>query len=208
MLYWLSMGALLLGMLMLMKVGSKKGMSIIKPVMLMALIVFLFLSQSLLAASHLWALLGLGLYILCYCIDEFAPKHKTLQLAFFSAACLCYSLSFWVQVETLSWVVPIALFALIVVGFLILLPLLDTFVLKASLVAIILWQLLWAAGEVFRYHEIWLNFSGYLGALLLAISVLIWAIHYFKQPFKYSYVWTMSVYFSAHILIIAPLALK
>ena len=63
-----------------------------------------------------------------------------LQLTSFSLACFGYSLVFWVEVETLTWVVPVSMFALIVVVFFLLLPLLDRFAIQAAIVAVLLWD--------------------------------------------------------------------
>lgn len=76
------------------------------------------------------------------------------------------------------------------------------------MVALILWQMLWAAGELLYINGTLLDISGFLGALLLAITVLVWALHYFRKPFKHSYAWILCCYSSAHILIIAPIVLK
>lgn len=206
--YWLLMGGLLLPILLFMQVNQPKWLAASKLLLFVALISSLLVQHDFNNFAWGWSLSALTFFTLCYGVEEYLPKHRTLQLFFFSIACLCYSLYFWSQVETLSWAVSIASFALVVVVFFLLLPLLDSFVLPASLVALSLWQLLWASGELWEQSHSLLNVSGLLGTLLLSISVLIWALHYFRKPFKHSYGCIMCCYFSAHILIIAPLLLK
>lgn len=206
--YWLLMGGLLLPILLFMQVNQPKWLAASKFLLFFALIGCLLVQHDFNNFAWGWSFSALTFFILCYAVEEYLPKYRTLQLFFFSIACLCYSLYFWSQVETLSWAVSIASFALVVVVFFLLLPLLDSFALPASLVALSLWQLLWASGELWEQSHSLLNVSGLLGTLLLSISVLIWALHYFRKPFKYSYGWIMCCYFSAHILIVAPLLLK
>ncbi|WP_086981883.1 lysoplasmalogenase family protein [Vibrio aphrogenes] len=206
--YWLLMGALLLLMLSLMKLNKPKLFSASKLTILVTLTVILLTSLEITHIASLWSFFALAFFMLCYGVDAFAPRHRVLQLIFFSIACLGYSLDFWAQVETLNWAVPIALFALIVVVFFLLLPLLESFIIEASLVAVILWQLSWASGQLWQDQHSLLALSGFIGTLLLAASVLIWSIHYLKKPFKFSYEWLMLCYFSAHILVVAPLVLQ
>ncbi|MGV3002906.1 lysoplasmalogenase family protein [Vibrio sp.] len=206
--YWLLMGGLLLPMLVFIKFEQTKWLSVSKLLLFIGLIGSLLLQHDLNHSSWLLSLFALVFFTLCYGIEELAPKYRNLQLCFFSIACLCYSLDLWCQVHTLSWAVAIPTFALVVVAFLLVLPLLDSFAIQASMVALILWQMMWAAGQLWYINRTLLDMSSLLGALLLSIAVLIWALHYFRRPFKYSYAWSMCCYFSAHILIIAPTVLK
>lgn len=206
--YWLLMGGLLLPMLVFIKLEQPKWLAVSKLLLFIGLMSSLLLKYDLTHLSWLLSFLALAFFTLCYAVEEFAPKHRNLQLCFFSIACLCYSLDFWFQVDSLSWTVAIPSFALVVVAFLLVLPLLDSFAIQASVVALILWQMLWAAGELLYINGTLLDISGFLGALLLAITVLVWALHYFRKPFKHSYAWILCCYSSAHILIIAPIVLK
>lgn len=206
--YWLLMGALLLSMLLLMRLNKPLGFAASKLLILVVLTVVLAFKASIDNMASIWTVCALVFFILCYCIEEFASRYKMLQLLLFSVGCLFYSLDFWSQVESLTWAVPIALFALIVVVFFLLLPLLDSFVGHAAAVAVILWQLLWASGQVWQVSRSFLDVCGFVGTALLAISVLIWSIHHFKKPFKTSQDWIMLCYFGAHILIVAPLVVS
>ncbi|TVO33214.1 hypothetical protein FOF44_15895 [Vibrio algivorus] len=206
--YWLLMGFLLLPMLVFIKLEQPKWLSISKLLLFIGLIGSLLSQHDMMQLSWLLSLFAVIFFTLCYGIEEFAPKYRNLQLCFFSIACLCYSLDFWFQLDALNWAVAIPSFALVVVAFLLVLPLLDSFAIQASMVALILWQMLWAAGELWHTNQTLLDMSSLLGVLLLAITVLIWALHYFRKPFKHSYAWIMCCYFSAHILIIAPIVLK
>lgn len=206
--YWLLMGVLLLPMLVFIKLEQPKWLAVSKLSLFIGLIGSLLLQHDFSHSSWLLSISALAFFTLCYGVEEFAPKHRNLQLCFFSIACLCYSLDFWFQVDALSWAVAIPTFALVVVAFLLVLPLLDSFAIQASMVALILWQMLWAAGELWHINRTMLGMSSLLGALLLAITVLVWALHYFRKPFKHSYAWILCCYFSAHILIIAPIVLK
>ncbi|WP_089125073.1 lysoplasmalogenase family protein [Vibrio algivorus] len=206
--YWLLMGFLLLPMLVFIKLEQPKWLSISKLLLFIGLIGSLLSQHDMMQLSWLLSLFAVIFFTLCYGIEEFAPKYRNLQLCFFSIACLCYSLDFWFQLDALNWAVAIPSFALVVVAFLLVLPLLDSFAIQASMVALILWQMLWAAGELWHTNRTLLDMSSLLGVLLLAITVLIWALHYFRKPFKHSYAWIMCCYFSAHILIIAPIVLK
>ncbi|WP_244943787.1 lysoplasmalogenase family protein [Vibrio algivorus] len=202
------MGFLLLPMLVFIKLEQPKWLSISKLLLFIGLIGSLLSQHDMMQLSWLLSLFAVIFFTLCYGIEEFAPKYRNLQLCFFSIACLCYSLDFWFQLDALNWAVAIPSFALVVVAFLLVLPLLDSFAIQASMVALILWQMLWAAGELWHTNQTLLDMSSLLGVLLLAITVLIWALHYFRKPFKHSYAWIMCCYFSAHILIIAPIVLK
>ncbi|WP_417884185.1 lysoplasmalogenase family protein [Vibrio rumoiensis] len=206
--YWLLMGGVLLPILLFMKLNQPKLLAASKLLFFCSLIGCLLVQPDVGRLPWLWSLSALVFFTFCYAVEECIPRYRILQLFFFSIACLCYSLNFWSQVETLSWSVAIASFALVVVVFFLLLPLLDSFVLPASMVALILWQLLWASGELWDQNHSLLNISGLLGTLLLSISVLIWELHYFRKPFKHSYGWIMCCYFSAHIFIVAPLVLS
>ncbi|MCF7355440.1 lysoplasmalogenase family protein [Vibrio sp. CK2-1] len=206
--YWLLMGFLLLPMLVFIKLEQPKWLSVSKLLLFIGLIGSLLLQHDLSHSAWLLSLSALLFFTLCYGVEELAPKYRNLQLCFFSIACLCYSLDFWFQVNALSWAVAIPTFALVVVAFLLVLPLLDSFAIQASMVALILWQMLWAAGELWHANRTLLDMSSLFGALLLALTVLIWALHYFRKPFKHSYAWILCCYFSAHILIIAPTVLK
>ncbi|WP_105902998.1 lysoplasmalogenase family protein [Vibrio gangliei] len=205
--YWLLMGGLLLSMLLLMRLNKPKLFAASKLFILIALAYSLAPTLNSPQIAPIWSMCALAFFALCYYVETFATRYKILQFLWFSMGCLFYSLSFWSQVQHLNWAVPIALFALIVVIFFILLPLLDSFVKHAAVVAIILWQLLWASGQVWQVSRSLLDLSGFLGTALLATSVLIWSIHHFKRPFKMSNDWTMLCYFGSHILIIAPLVL-
>lgn len=70
-------------------------------------------------------------------------------------------------------------------GVLLLLPLLESFIIEASLVAVILWQLSWASGQLWQDQHSLLALSGFIGTLLLAASVLIWSIHYLKNHLNF-----------------------
>lgn len=206
--YWLLMGALLLSMMLLMRLNKPKCFAASKLLILGVLAGVLVPELSSANMAVIWSFCALIFFILCCGVEEFASRFKMLQLLLFSIGCLFYSLDFWSQVTHLTWAVPIALFALMVVVFFLLLPLLDSFVGHAAVVALILWQLLWAAGQVWQVSRSLLDVCGFVGTAVLATSVLIWSIHHFKKPFKTSYDWTMLCYFSAHILIVSSLVLS
>lgn len=206
--YWLLMGGLLLPMLLFIKGNRPKWLTAFKLLFFISLTGCLVLQHSDTSLSWACSLIALIFFTLCYGLEELTPQYRTIQLSFFSMACLSYSLTFWLQVDSLSWAVSIASFALIVITFFLLLPLLDSFILPASLVALILWQLLWASGELWHMNRNVLDMSALLGTLLLSITVVMWAIENFKKPFSQSYGWITGCYFSAHILIIAPLVMK
>lgn len=218
--YWLVMGVFMLTMLGVVGKKNTQLFFFIKLLMFACFLLFIFYVPGLSTYSHLWACFALVFFILCDVLETYgsrykkAPdkrpstRYKKLQFMCFSIACFGYSLAFWMEVQALTWVVPVFMFALIVVMFFLLLPLLDRFAVQSAIVAVMLWQLAWAAGEVWRYHRLMLDFSGFLGTLLLSISVLMWAIHYFKQPFRFSKRWITLSYFGAHVLILAPLILR
>lgn len=159
--YWLLMGALLLSMLLFMRVNKPKWITVSKLLLFIALVSSLLLGYDPDSLARMWSLAALIFFILCYGVEELAPKHNHIQLFLFSVACLFYSLDFWSQVESITWIVSIASFALVVVVFFLLLPLLDSFALPASIVALILWQLLWASGELWQFTRSLLDMSGF-----------------------------------------------
>ncbi|HBV76543.1 MULTISPECIES: lysoplasmalogenase family protein [Vibrio] len=218
--YWLVMGVFMLAILSVLGKKNTQLFFFIKLLMFVCFLLFIFYVPSLLSSSHLWVGFALVFFIACDALETYSSRYKresdTRQISIykkwqfmcFSIACFGYSLAFWMEVQALTWAVPVFLFALIVVVFFLLLPLLDRFAVQSAIVAVMLWQLSWAAGEVWRYHRLMLDFSGFFGTLLLSISVLMWAIHHFKQPFRFSKEWITLSYFGAHALILAPLILR
>ncbi|MDF4835341.1 lysoplasmalogenase, partial [Vibrio parahaemolyticus] len=134
---------------------------------------------------------------------------KTRKLIYFTAylvAQVCYSKSFWVQLngEIVWWLLALLLAASIVAFFL-LLPQLASLVFPVVIMGMMLVQLAWAAGEVWLQVPSYANAIGFSGTLVLIYSALAYAIHGYRKPMKHAYLWVSGSYFFAHALIVASI---
>lgn len=200
--YWLTMGVLTIFMCISIKTESSMALKFLKPASLMALILSVFFFTTTPHSLSYFALLcGLALSVFAQIREVSGNQNKRGQLICFALVSLCYSVMFWIQVDKVSWVVPVTLLAFSIILFFLLLPLFDGFVIPAAVIGVIVWQLSWAAGEVWKLHHTWSHFTGFIGSLFLALSALIWVIHHFKSSFRYSNYLFLVAYFASQTLI-------
>ncbi|MBD1573981.1 lysoplasmalogenase [Vibrio sp. S17_S38] len=200
--YWLTMGLLTIFMCIGIKKESATALKFLKPASLVVLLLSAFLFTTTPHSLSYFALLcGLALSLFAQIKEASGNQNKRWQLICFALVSLCYSVMFWIQVDKVSWVVPVILLAFSIVLFFLLLPLFDGFVIPAAVIGIIVWQLSWAAGEVWNQHHAWSNFIGFIGSLFLALSALIWVIHHFKSSFRYSNYLFLVTYFASQTFI-------
>ncbi|MBD1576443.1 hypothetical protein HC723_08330 [Vibrio sp. S11_S32] len=201
MIYWLTMSVLTVLMCITIKNESNNALRILKPASLIVLISSVLLTHPPYSLAYLALLCGLSVSLFALLKEAFGKLSKKGEFICFALISSCYSVIFWIQVEAVSWGMPVILMAFSIVLFFLLLPLFEGFVVPAAAIGIIVWQLSWAAGEVWKAHHLLVDLTGFIGSLILALSALIWVVHHFKASFRYSnYVFLVS-YFVAQTLI-------
>ncbi|MFH4817367.1 lysoplasmalogenase [Vibrio alginolyticus] len=188
--------------------GAKQAnptQSLVFKIFTLLLLLVLVLTQGASATYTYWIAGGLIVSMVADTLHSF----KTRKLIYFSAylvAQVCYSKSFWVQLngEIVWWLLALLLAASIVAFFL-LLPQLDSLVFPVVIMGMMLVQLSWAAGEVWLQVPSYANAIGFSGTLVLIYSALAYAIHGYRKPMKHAYLWVSGSYFFAHALIVASI---
>ncbi|HHX8654155.1 TPA: lysoplasmalogenase [Vibrio diabolicus] len=188
--------------------GAKQAnptQSLVFKIFTLLLLLVLVLTQGASATYTYWIAGGLIVSMVADTLHSF----KTRKLIYFTAyllAQVCYSKSFWVQLngEIVWWLLALLLAASIVAFFL-LLPQLDSLVFPVVIMGMMLVQLTWAAGEVWLQAPSYANAIGFSGTLVLIYSALAYAIHGYRKPMKHAYLWVSGSYFFAHALIVASI---
>ncbi|HHX8540928.1 TPA: lysoplasmalogenase [Vibrio diabolicus] len=188
--------------------GAKQAnptQSLVFKIFTLLLLLVLVLTQGASATYTYWIAGGLIVSMVADTLHSF----KTRKLIYFAAyllAQVCYSKSFWVQLngEIVWWLLALLLAASIVAFFL-LLPQLDSLVFPVVIMGMMLVQLAWAAGEVWLQAPNYANAIGFSGTLVLIYSALAYAIHGYRKPMKHAYLWVSGSYFFAHALIVASI---
>ncbi|EMY6778157.1 lysoplasmalogenase [Vibrio sp. 2art] len=188
--------------------GAKQAnptQSLVFKIFTLLLLLVLVLTQGASATYTYWIAGGLIVSMVADTLHSF----KTRKLIYFTAylvAQVCYSKSFWVQLngEIVWWLLALLLAASIVAFFL-LLPQLDSLVFPVVIMGMMLVQLTWAAGEVWLQVPSYANAIGFSGTLVLIYSALAYAIHGYRKPMKHAYLWVSGSYFFAHALIVASI---
>ncbi|HHX8486751.1 TPA: lysoplasmalogenase [Vibrio diabolicus] len=188
--------------------GAKQAnptQSLVFKIFTLLLLLVLVLTQGASATYTYWIAGGLIVSMVADTLHSF----KTRKLIYFAAyllAQVCYSKSFWVQLngEIVWWLLALLLAASIVAFFL-LLPQLDSLVFPVVIMGMMLVQLAWAAGEVWLQAPSYANTIGFSGTLVLIYSALAYAIHGYRKPMKHAYLWVSGSYFFAHALIVASI---
>ncbi|HHF2959087.1 lysoplasmalogenase [Vibrio diabolicus] len=188
--------------------GAKQAnpiQSLVFKIFTLLLLLVLVLTQGASATYTYWIAGGLIVSMVADTLHSF----KTRKLIYFAAyllAQVCYSKSFWVQLngEIVWWLLALLLAASIVAFFL-LLPQLDSLVFPVVIMGMMLVQLAWAAGEVWLQAPSYANAIGFSGTLVLIYSALAYAIHGYRKPMKHAYLWVSGSYFFAHALIVASI---
>ncbi|HHF3114694.1 TPA: lysoplasmalogenase [Vibrio diabolicus] len=188
--------------------GAKQAnptQSLVFKIFTLLLLLVLVLTQGASETYTYWIAGGLIVSMVADTLHSF----KTRKLIYFAAyllAQVCYSKSFWVQLngEIVWWLLALLLAASIVAFFL-LLPQLDSLVFPVVIMGMMLVQLAWAAGEVWLQAPSYANAIGFSGTLVLIYSALAYAIHGYRKPMKHAYLWVSGSYFFAHALIVASI---
>lgn len=171
----------------------------------LVLLLILVLTQGPDSAHSYWIAAGLLVSIFADTLHSLKSK-KTLYFSGFLLAQLCYSKSFWLQLNgDIVWWLLALLLAASIVAFFLLLPQLDSLVFPVVIMGIMLVQLAWAAGEVWLQASNFSNSIGFTGTLVMIYSALAYAIHGYRKPMKRAYVWVSGSYFVAHALIVASI---
>ncbi|HAS6171291.1 TPA: lysoplasmalogenase [Vibrio vulnificus] len=171
----------------------------------LVLLLILVLTQGPDSAHSYWIAAGLLVSIFADTLHSLKSK-KTLYFSGFLLAQLCYSKSFWLQLNgDIVWWLLALLLAASIVAFFLLLPQLDSLVFPVVIMGIMLVQLAWAAGEVWLQASNLSNAIGFTGTLVMIYSALAYAIHGYRKPMKRAYVWVSGSYFVAHALIVASI---
>ncbi|ELX4139630.1 lysoplasmalogenase [Vibrio vulnificus] len=171
----------------------------------LVLLLILVLTQGPDSAHSYWIAAGLLVSIFADTLHSLKSK-KTLYFSGFLLAQLCYSKSFWLQLNgDIVWWLLALLLAASIVAFFLLLPQLDSLVFPVVIMGIMLVQLAWAAGEVSLQASNFSNAIGFAGTLVMIYSALAYAIHGYRKPMKRAYVWVSGSYFVAHALIVASI---
>ncbi|MCJ0823316.1 lysoplasmalogenase [Vibrio vulnificus] len=171
----------------------------------LVLLLILALTQGPDSAHSYWIAAGLLVSIFADTLHSLKSK-KTLYFSGFLLAQLCYSKSFWLQLNgDIVWWLLALLLAASIVAFFLLLPQLDSLVFPVVIMGIMLVQLAWAAGEVWLQASNFSNAIGFTGTLVMIYSALAYAIHGYRKPMKRAYVWVSGSYFVAHALIVASI---
>ncbi|EGR0062113.1 TPA: lysoplasmalogenase [Vibrio vulnificus] len=171
----------------------------------LVLLLILVLTQGPDSAHSYWIAAGLLVSIFADTLHSLKSK-KTLYFSGFLLAQLCYSKSFWLQLNgDIVWWLLALLLAASIVAFFLLLPQLDSLVFPVVIMGIMLVQLAWASGEVWLQASNFSNAIGFAGTLVMIYSALAYAIHGYRKPMKRAYVWVSGSYFVAHALIVASI---
>ncbi|QIA62182.1 lysoplasmalogenase [Vibrio astriarenae] len=104
----------------------------------------------------------------------FVKQRRRLSYLAFISSQLCFSWAFWQQLEgpVFLWL-PALLFAVAIVLFLLLLPRIDSTLVPTAITGFIAVELACAAGEVWLSSPNLSNLLGFLGCLLMPISVIL-----------------------------------
>ncbi len=178
--------------------------SLLKLLTLVIIFTALVVSTHLTLVPQRWVALGL----ICAFVADlfwFHPRlNKYVALLFFVLASVFYSIAMWLQVSTgLSLGLPIFVLAFGLIVFLLMLPLLDNIIVPACILGSVLIQFVLATAKLMTEHADLVTGYGFAGAVIFGGSALVWAIHYFHQPFKHSAYLIASSYLLAHALIVA-----
>lgn len=161
--------------------GSKKLVTLAKPLTLLLLLVLL-LSQPELTAASLWVAAGLALALLAELGRSLARVSRRLLFVCLMLMFTCFSKSFWLQLSgTLSWWLPALLFAAGVIVFFLMLPRLDSQVFPVIIMGLMLLQLCWAATELCLREPTYLHQMACASCYLFALSALGYALQAFRK---------------------------
>jgi uncharacterized membrane protein YhhN len=184
---------------------SSRTQTLVFKVLTLALLCVLVVTQGPKQGYTYWVAAGLMISILADVLHTLRAR-KTFYFTGFLLAQLCYSKSFWVQLNgDIVWWLLALLLAASIVAFFLLLPQLDSLVFPVVIMGIMLVQMAWAAGEVWLQSASLANAVGFGGALVMIYSALAYAIHGYRKPMKRAYVWVSGSYFLAHALIVASI---
>ncbi|UTZ36007.1 lysoplasmalogenase [Vibrio campbellii] len=169
------------------------------------LLLILAMTEGSSAPHTYWIVGGLVVSMFADTLHSFKSR-KPLYFAGYLLAQICYSKSFWVQLNgDIVWWLLALLLAASIVAFFLLLPQLDSMVFPVVIMGIMLVQLAWAAGEVWLQVPNFANALGFSGTVVMIYSALAYAIHGYRKPMKHAYVWVSGSYFLAHALIVASI---
>ncbi|PFG58771.1 putative membrane protein YhhN [Vibrio sp. ES.051] len=188
--------------------GTKQAsltQSLVFKILTLFLLLVLVLTQGAAASHAYWVAGGLVVSMLADTLHSFRAR-KLIYFAAYLVVQVCYSKSFWVQLNgDIIWWLLALLLAASIVAFFLLLPQLDSLVFPVVIMGIMLVQLAWAAGEVWLQAPSYANAMGFSGTLVMAYSALAYAIHGYRKPMKHAYLWVSGSYFFAHALIVASI---
>ncbi|GAJ78045.1 LOW QUALITY PROTEIN: putative inner membrane protein [Vibrio sp. JCM 18905] len=188
--------------------GAKQAnptQSLVFKIFTLLLLLVLVLTQGASATYTYWIAGGLIVSMVADTLHSF----KTRKLIYFAAyllAQVCYSKSFWVQLngEIVWWLLALLLAASIVAFFL-LLPQLDSLVFPVVIMGDDVGSACLGGGSLVAGPPSYANAIGFSGTLVLIYSALAYAIHGYRKPMKHAYLWVSGSYFFAHALIVASI---
>ncbi|WMN87215.1 lysoplasmalogenase [Vibrio parahaemolyticus] len=188
--------------------GAKQAnptQSLVFKIFTLVLLLVLVLTQGTPATYTYWIAGGLGVSIIADTLHSFRSR-KLIYFCGYLVAQICYSKSFWMQLNgDIIWWLLALLLAASIVAFFLLLPQLDSLVFPVVIMGMMLVQMAWAAGEVWLQSPTYANAIGFSGTLVMTYSALAYAIHGYRKPMKRAYVWVSGSYFMAHALIVASI---
>ncbi|CAM4445974.1 lysoplasmalogenase family protein [Vibrio agarivorans] len=137
-------------------------------------------------------------------IAFFVRRRLKLSYLAFIVSQLFYSSAFWFQVEgpILLWL-PALLFAIAIVSFLLLLPRIDSTLFPTAITGFVAVQLACAAGEVWRVSPNCADLLGFLGCLLMPITVTLLSLRSQKASIWQDHRLVSSLFLMANALIVA-----
>ncbi|MCJ2378729.1 lysoplasmalogenase [Vibrio sp. ZSDZ34] len=155
------------------------------------------------SAKIYWLVAGLGLFLIVDAAGYMKLSHKMCFLGYIVAQ-VFYSKFFWLQIQSdvVLWL-PALLVGIAVVTFFLLLPRLDSLVLPVTVMGCALLLLVCSAGEVWLTTHSQSDFLGFLGALIMAVSALLFAVEKYKRPRSGARYLISGSYFLSHALIVA-----
>lgn len=174
-----------------------------KPITLSILLIILGIFSDL-QPHVLWVAVALSLAV---CVDLLAAFQKIGKRAAFVMTLImfiCYSKSFWLQLEGgLSWWLPALLFASAVIVFFLMLPRLDSIVFPVLMMGLVLVQLCWAATQLCLSAPAFGHQLACAGAYLFALSALLGAGNTKQSNKANKNSLVLGSYLLAHSLIVA-----
>lgn len=150
-------------------------------------------------AQSIWVSLALVCIIFSDLWASFYRGSHHIEIIFFSVATLLYSKALWLQVSaSLSLWLPVFVIAVGGLLLLVLLPLFDKIVMPTIISGLIHLQLVWAAVKLWQADSELFALYALVGSVLLAIAMILWAIHNYSKPFRSASYWVSGLHYGAH----------